>query len=171
MSQLDQIQISFAAAEDRLLMRVSTQASEEFRFWLTRRFVKALRPALGQSLTVQPRIKTQPDPVVKQELLRFDHEVAVQGSDFQTPYKGTERALPLGEQPLLLTRLQVRARADGGIVLVVGPAAGSTIDIALTPQLIHSFVALLEHALQLAQWDLEPAAPEAPAAATPASIN
>ena len=60
MSQIAQVQITFAAAEDRLLMRMTTNAREEFRFWLTRRFVAALRPHLGKSLSSRPRISTQP---------------------------------------------------------------------------------------------------------------
>jgi hypothetical protein len=171
MSQLDQIQVSFAAAEDRLLLRISTQGNEEFRFWLTRRFVRALRPALTQSLAARPRIQTQADPLAKQELLRFEHEAALQKADFKTPFKGAERTLPLGPDPRVLTRCQLKPRQDGGVVLVVAPEQGEGVDIALNAQLLHSFVALLEHALASAEWDLAPAAPAPTAPAKPASLN
>lgn len=172
MSQLDQIQITFVALEDRLLLRITTQTAQEFRFALTRRFVKGLLPLLQQGLSAQPRIQTQPDPVAKQELLRFEHEQAVQSTDFKTPFKGTERALPLGPQPVLLSRCQVRPRSDGGVDLMIGPEQGNGIDLALNPPLLHSIVALFETALQNADWGLASATPAVPArAVNPASIN
>jgi hypothetical protein len=155
MSQLDQIQITYTAAEDRLLLRLSTQTSEEFRFWLTRRFVKALRPHLQRTLSSQPRIQVQPDPAAKQELLKFERELAVQASDFETPYRAQEKSLPLGVEPVVLTRFQVRPRDDGSIVLAVAPEQGKGIDLALNPHLVHSFIALLDNALKSADWNLD----------------
>ena len=51
MGKLAQIQIRFAPVEDRLLMRLSTDDGAEFRFWLTRRYVRIMWPILHQ-LTV-----------------------------------------------------------------------------------------------------------------------
>ena len=171
MSQLDQIQITFVAGEDRLLLRVSTTSNEEFRCWLTRRFVKAIRPALEQALSAQPRIQTQVNALAKQEFLRFEHEVAVQSSDFKTPYKGQTRALPLGDAPALLTRCQVRSQDAGGIILVLAPEQGGGIDLALNPTLLHSFMALLDQTLQASDWDLSVSAPAVEAKPISASLN
>jgi hypothetical protein len=154
MAQLDQIQISFVAAEDRLLLRMSTQSGEEFRFWLTRRFVKALRPGLSQTLSHQPRIQVQANTEAKQELLNFQHQQAVQASDFKTPYKNELKSLPLGEQPVTLTRFQVRPQPEGRVILTVGPEQGNGIDLALNPHLVHSLIALLNNALDRADWGL-----------------
>ena len=161
MSQLDQIQITFVAAEDRLLLRMSTQNDEEFRFWLTRRFVKALRPKLGQTLSQQPRIQVQSNTEAKRELLNFQHEQAVQASDFKTPYKNEQKSLPLGEQPVMLTRFQLRPQADGRVTLTVGPEQGNGIDLALNPHLVHSLIALLDNALKTAEWNLAESATSA----------
>ena len=171
MSQLDQIQIAFVAGEDRLLLRVSTQNKEEFRCWLTRRFVKAIRPALAQALAAQPRIQTQVDPLAKLELLRFEHEVARQSSDFATPYKGLNRALPLGEAPVLLTRGQLRPQDGGGMILTLAPDLGGGIDLALNPTLLHSFLALLDQTLLGTDWDLGTSVPSSDAVPTSTSIN
>ena len=171
MSQLDQLQITFSALEDRLLLRLSTQSAQEFRFWLTRRFVQGLLPLLQQSLSAHPRIQTQADPLAKLELLRFEHERALQNSDFKTPFKGVARSLPLGEQPVLLSRCEVRPRPDGAVVMVVAPEQGSGIDLALNPSLLHSIVALIEQALRAADWDLKLDIPTPAAAAGPVSIN
>ena len=51
MGKLAQIQLSFASVEDRLLMRLGTDDSSEFRLWLMRRYARILLPKLHQ-LTV-----------------------------------------------------------------------------------------------------------------------
>ncbi len=154
-AQLDQIQISFVPDEDRLLLRLSTQEQEEFRLWLTRRLVRALRPALDQTLAAQPRIQTQATVQARQELLKFEHERVVQSADFKTPYRAEEKRLPLGQQPLVVTQIKIQRRPDGGVALSLAPTNGQGLDLALTPPLLHSFVALLEHALAKADWALE----------------
>lgn len=172
MARLDQIQILFATGDDRLLLRVSTHDGQEFRFWLTRRFVKAIRPGLARAMDAHPRIQQQADPLAKQELLRFEHEVARQKSDFATPFKDASRSLPLGAEPVLLTRGQLRPQGNGGITLALAPNRGSGIDLALNPTLLHSFVALLDNALQATDWDLSPSLPPpAPPPIAPTALN
>lgn len=171
MSQLDQIQISFVAGEDRLLLRVSTQNQEEFRCWLTRRFVKAIRPALAQAMAANPRIQNQADPLAKQELLRFEHEVARHTSDFATPYKGVARALPLGAAPVLLTRGQLKPQSGGDITLTLAPDQGGGIDLALNPTLLHSLVVLLDQTLQATDWNLAPGIAAAELTSASGTIN
>lgn len=139
MSQLEQIQITYAAAQDRLLMRLSTQDREEFRFWLTRRFVKVLRTHLSKSLSTQARIQVQADPAAKRELLNFEKGQTVQDKSL----------------PLVLTRFRLQPRDNGSIVLTVGPERGDGIDLALNPHLVHSFIALMDNALKAADWNLD----------------
>ena len=174
MSQLEQIQITYVASQDRLLMSLSTQDSKEFRFWLTRRFVKVLRAHLGESLSTQARIQVQADPAAKRELLNFEREQAVQAADFKTPYKAQDKSLPLGDEPLVLTRFRLQPRNDGSIVLTVGPDRGNGIDLALNPHLVHSFMALMDNALKAAEWNLGEgpnAAGQADATSGSATIN
>lgn len=171
MSQIDQIQITFSAEDDRLLLRLSTQDGAEFRFWLTRRYVRALRPLIGTALARQPHIQTQASPLARQELLRFEQERAVGAADFATPYRAEPRQLPLGVQPVVLARMQVTPRSDGGIVLGLAPHRGQGVDLALSPPLLHSFGALLEHALAAAEWDLPAGTAAAAPTAPPAALN
>ena len=172
MSHIDQIQISYVPDEDRLLLRLSTQAQEEFRLWLTRRLVKLLRPALDQSLAAQPRIQTQASAEARQELLRFEHEKVLRAADFHTPYRATEKQLPLGPQPLVVTRISLRRQDDGGVALLLTPSQGQGVDLALTPALLHSLVALLDSALAQSDWTLhEPNLAATAPTATPVSVN
>jgi hypothetical protein len=170
LAQLDQIQITFVPNEDRMLLRLSTQSSEEFRFWLTRRLIKGLRPLITQSLAAQPRIQTQATAEAKRELLKFEHEQVMQAADFKTPYRASEKQLPLGEHPILISRIQV-TRQPGSIGLSLAPATGQGINLALTPPLLHSFVALLDHALAAAEWDLGKSIPATTSNSGPVSIN
>ncbi len=156
MSQIAQVQITYVAGEDRLLLRVASGAHEEFRFWLTRRFVRALRPQLEKSLSEQPRIRVQPSADARRELLRFEHEQAVDRSDFRTPYQDdAARSLPLGSAPVLLTRFQLAAAANGAITLGLRPEQGQGIDLNLNAQLAHSLLALMDKAINGAEWDLD----------------
>ena len=150
-------------------MRVATNGDEEFRFWLTRRFVKALRPHLGQALTTQPQIQTQANPDARRELLKFEHEQAVRAADFNTPYQDSSKRLPLGDEPPVLTRFQLRPGTGGTITLALGPEKGQGIDLALNAKLIHSILALMDAAIKAAEWDL-PAA-EAAANGAPADTR
>ena len=174
MSQIAQVQITFVPREDRLLMRFSTSQDAEFRFWLTRRYVKVLRPHLDKTLTERPEIKTQVNPVAKQELLKFEQQRAVQSSDFKTPYKSAAKTLPLGEKPVLLTRFQLKPQENGNIALSIGPEQGQGIDLALTPDLVHSIAVLLDQAVSGAEWELEQVTETASldnAATTPDALN
>ena len=59
MANMQQIQLKFDAIEDSLLLRVSSTDDVEFRFWMTRRFVNLIWPALQKVLSETPRIQTQ----------------------------------------------------------------------------------------------------------------
>jgi hypothetical protein len=156
MSQIKQIQITFVPAEDRLLLRVSTSDDAEFRFWLSRRFVRLLWPVIGRLLAENPRIKTQPSPLAQRELLAFEHQKAVDAADFSTPYGEGEKALPLGEAPVLLTRFRVRKEKNDTPVLCMSSHGGQTVDLTLNPGLLHSVAELLQKAVAAAEWDLPP---------------
>ena len=55
MGQLHQMQIVFVPEQDRLLFRLNTtgRQQQEFRFWLTRRYVRILWKALLNMLKAQ----------------------------------------------------------------------------------------------------------------------
>lgn len=154
MAKIEQIQIKFVAVEDRLLLRVSSSDAQEFQFWMTRRFVKLIWPALVDSLKRSSRIHTQTSPAVKQELLEFEHSKAVNDSDFKTPYREKQRSNPLGTEPLLLSKMQIRRSEDGSMVLAISPQQGAGIDLAVNDGLLHSLVELIGNGARIADWEL-----------------
>ncbi len=175
---IHQLQVAFDAAEDRLLLRVTTTAQEEFRVFLTRRFVKGLWPLLVNMIASKVAVKA-PVAEARREVMAFEHEKAVRETDFKTPFqeppKEAPRRMPLGNAPYLATQGQVRL-VDGVFKLALNPAQGQGIEIGLDDRLMHSMCRLIEQAARNAEWDLPQFAPvqsastgEAPAQdATPA---
>ena len=53
--QIRQLQVACDHLQDRLLLRVATQADEEVRIWLTRRFLRDLWPHLAYTLSLNNR--------------------------------------------------------------------------------------------------------------------
>jgi hypothetical protein len=175
---IHQLQIAFDATEDRLLLRVSTTAQEEFRIFLTRRFIRILWPHLLQKLESKVAIKA-PAPEARREVLAFEHEKAVRETDFSKPFSepapATPRLFPLGEAPFVAVHGQLRMESAGAYKLILNPAKGQGIEIGLDDRLMHSFCQLVETAARNADWDLGffPSAavtPEEAVAARPARM-
>ncbi|MGR9090518.1 MAG: hypothetical protein ACU85U_08065 [Gammaproteobacteria bacterium] len=156
MAKIEQIQIKFVPVEDRLLMRVAGDEGLEFRFWLTRRFVKMIWPALGNAMQLSPTVRTQASPIAQREVLAFEHEKAVSDADFATPYKESPKTLPLGSEPILLSKMQLRRDRGGSLTMSLGPESGPGIDLAINNKLLHSVAELIANGAQLAQWELPP---------------
>lgn len=175
---IHQLQVAFDAAEDRLLFRVSTTAGEEFRIFLTRRFVKGLWPLLIKTMDSKVAVKAPLIAEARREVLAFEHEKAVHETDFKTPFQEppseTPRQFPLGQAPYVATQGNVRL-VDDTFKLALNPANGKGIEIGLDDRLMHSLCRLIEQAARSAEWDLTyfapaPAMPDTtdtPAASTP----
>lgn len=172
---IHQLQLAFDAGEDRLLLRLSTTAGEEFRVFLTRRFVKILWPHLLGTLESAVVAKA-PAIEARREVLAFEHEKAVRETDFSKPFAEpagtTQQRFPLGERPFVAIHGQLRVNAPGAYKMVLNPGEGRGVEIGLDERLLHSFCQLLESAARAAEWDLAffapPAvAPEEPPAAAP----
>lgn len=168
MSQLHQIQVTFAPVEDRLLLRINTKQRQEFRFWLTRRYVAILWKAILDFLRKQQEegsgaelgqsgeggSVTTPAPL-QDAMLAKEHENQVSQSDFTTAYEES-RYLPLGEAPLLLSGVGIRKSPDGKTALLcLNPPKGHGIEIALNNQITHSICRLVAEATKHANWDLD----------------
>jgi hypothetical protein len=151
--KLHQIKIEFDAEQDRLRMRVSTVNGQEALLWLTRRCVLRLWPLLVGGAEASPQVVTRAaDPEVKKALLEFQHEKAISQAQFGKQYEEVPRTRPLGDEPLLIAKLQRRADQQGRIVLGLLPNDGQGIFLTLDEQLLHGFIKLLQQAVQRAEW-------------------
>lgn len=170
---LKQINLGFDAAQDRILMRISTQANREYRVWLTRRIVRALLPAIDKVMTETERRSGQvATPQAAEALSRFRHEEAVGQAQFTPGYEAAEPASELGDQPMLVSRVQLRPLDGGRFHLSLAPQQGDAIQLTLGPVLMHGTLKLLRDAVLAADWDLPDAASSTlPTAALTDSIN
>jgi hypothetical protein len=155
--KLHQLKVDYNAEQDRLLMLIATSEGVELRMWLTRRFVKLLWPLLVKlAEEASPRISTQANPEARKALLGIEHQQAVQKADFSKAYEeGKPRSTPLGEDPLLLGRIQTGHDRKGQPVLALHPAEGQGVTLTLDSVLLHSVCRLLQAAVKKSGWDMD----------------
>lgn len=156
MSGINQIQMKFVPKQDRILFRINTTDSEEFLFWLTRRYVKLLWKILVELLSKNEQIATQQSDLAKKEILSFQQQEATQNMDFSKEYQEQEIAhQPLGSEPILLEKITVKNSEDGSQTLCMHPDAGQGIDLALNQTLLHSICKLIQESVTQAEWDMD----------------
>ena len=164
---IHQVNVSYAGEHDRLLLRINSASGEEFRIWLTRRLTLQLLPVLGKSSEHQlqaqlpPPDPSTPLPAQRQQLLQnFQKEAAAYGADFQTPYKDQPAALPLGEEPLLVTELSLTPLKDGKLQMALMerlPQRQRDMQLMMDLALTQGLMRLLHQALKASDWLQAPA--------------
>lgn len=168
---MHQMQLSYVSVEDRILFRVNTKSRQEFRFWMTRRYVDLL----WRSLTglMQQREPSPADPAqefVQSAKKEIEHQEQVAKSDFKTAYQESTY-LPLGEAPALLFSVGVHPGADGRPLLKMHPQKGEGIELALNDQILHSLCKLLSDTARKAEWKLDLRLTPPPKAGDGGSLN
>lgn len=177
MSQMHQMQLTYVATEDRMLFRVNTKARQEFRFWMTRRYVAILWHTLMQILA-KTQAETQestgtpaPDSLVEAAKKEMKHQEVVSQADFKTQYQESTY-LPLGEQPILLFGIGVKPAPDGQPLLCMHPHNGQGIEMVMGEQILHSFCKLIQDTVAKAEWGLNLSfTPDGPAQEGPRGLN
>jgi len=151
-----QLQVACDQLQDRLLLRISTQEDEEYRIWLTRRFLRELWPHLsrlaGSSTTTQLVGETSAD-----EPVNFDQLFSEENATF-----------PLGSTPLLSSELKVDTLSDGTFNLSFREGRERSFQLAMNVELLQTLCAMLRAGAEHAQWDLALDDIPVPASVTPA---
>ena len=156
---IHQLNVSHHERQDRLLLRFNTQTAEEFRFWLTRRMALRLVPApeqtIGRLESTQARVMA-PDPASLQILTELKRDAFMQKADFKTPYVEQAQKLPLGDEPMLVTDVQLQLQGAGVLVTLqdkgASPGPAQVCQLNLQASLVHGLVHLLRQAMDKAQW-------------------
>jgi len=118
---IHQLSLLHDPIQDRILLRISTTEREEIRLWLTRRLTLGLQPYLQRAsvdlIAKEASVETAlPTPQAKEMLAEFKQQENLQKADFATPYEEPVKFL-LGENPLLVTDIQISPQNDGTLVL------------------------------------------------------
>ena len=165
--RLRQLNATYDAVQDRVLLRVATSTEQEFRFWITRRFMGLLWKAITRVLEAFAKARAPGDPLLAAGLADFAETRAMQGADFATPFGGGEQ-FPLGDAPILLARVTVLSGASGRQILRLTPEQGQGIDLVLDENLAQLFGPLLRQATIAGNWALDLGAADADTAVPPA---
>ena len=151
---IHQMQIRPDEWEDRLLLRLSTTDGAEFRFWLTRSFVKKLWGLLLKMVEWDKAVQQQFDASMRQTVLEMQHQGFAQQGDFSKGFEELPRKFPLGEAPVLLASGKGVRRDDGLYVLSLYPGTGQGLDMTLDTRLLHIFGKLVRDAVGRTDWDM-----------------
>lgn len=160
--QIRQLQVACDQLQDRLILRVATQADEEYRIWLTRRFLREIWPHLAGLLVAKPA----PLPLVEEES-------PAESTSFEQPFADDNASFPLGATPLLTSEVKIDTLSDGTFNLTFREGRERSFQLGLTTDLLQALCAMLRAGAEHAKWDLAldyaPATPGAPPAASPHS--
>lgn len=161
---IHQLSVTYLREQDRVLVRINTTEREEMRLWLTRRLMTGLWPLLSKLLT-EHLLKLEAagtslaaaDEQLKKMLADFRKEEFLQHADFDTPYAEEQDKLPLGEEPLLVTDVDLSPLANGRLQMSFNerpPGADTprSFQVELDPKVTQGLVHLLEQALVQSQW-------------------
>ena len=152
---IHQIQMAYNAQEDRILLRILSTERAEFRFWLTRRYVKLLWTVLLKMLERDPSAAQHADENVRRAMIGFQHANAVSGGEFAKPYEEGVSVLPLGAAPVLLSRITGKQPDQQQQLLSLHPEQGQGIDLGVNTGLLHMISKLLVDAVAQSDWDIK----------------
>lgn len=173
---IHQLSVRHDQAQDRLLVSVNTTADEELRFWLTRRLMSRLWGGLNtmviEHFAIPPDAQTDGfvdlsalDHKSKQLLVQAQQQACLDKADFQTPYKTDAKHQPLGDAPLLVTKVDMSMSGPGQMRLRICEqlstgAATREFQMELSADLTFGLMQLLGQALTQADWQLHPNTPK-----------
>ena len=172
-----QISIRYRQDQDRILVDINTAAGAEVQVWLTRRLSLRLWPLLNRVVidhfAIPSNAKTDGfvnlaamDTQTKTMLADFKREEVMQKADFSTPYQGGATLHPLGQNPLLVTEVNLTPLGNGQLQLnfnekLGDPASVRGFQMDLSTELVFAVIKLMGQALEQSQWDLGPGATQA----------
>ena len=164
---IHQLSVTYLGEQDRILVRISTTESAQVRLWLTRRLTLGMRPLLNAvqtqqlvqtepAVTSQTDSRLQSDADMKQMLADFRKQELLQNADFDTPFADQGAALPLGEEPLLITEASVSPRGTAVHLELAEKLPGvekpRSLKLELEPKLMQGLLVLLDKALAHSDW-------------------
>ena len=144
---LQQINISYVPAEDRLLMKVSVSGAGEYRIWLTRRYIGLLANVLNDQINREGGFQELASSKATLQSLR--------GGAFEQAYEPQpQQSYPLGEKGVLGFRINA-GKTDADVLnLQLLPEQGEGISLALDKSMLYMLMNLLEQGLASTDWNL-----------------
>ena len=155
--QINQIQASYNATEDRILLKIKTLNEQVYLAWLTRRFVSLLLPLLhGKHPTTGEALFNEQTTMIHQA----EKQQTQRHGDFDTAYETPENpTYPLGETPILLAKMTFKnlnqVVEDERPKLILEPEMGTGIILPFNPELLGAMLKILAQVIEQADWALQ----------------
>jgi hypothetical protein len=153
-NHIHQLNASYVAAEDRILLRLNTTRKEEFRIWLTRRIVRELARMLGGAERRLLGLEGSYAGAGARAIQEFRREASTANVDFGARFEDGSHGFPLGEAPLLATGCEVQLQ-EGSASIGLAMANKHTLNFVLDLRGIHGTLAMLQKAAAHSDWDLD----------------
>jgi hypothetical protein len=145
--QLHQINISYVATEDRLMMRINTKQGDEFRLLLTRRFAGILLGLLNKEIDKQGGIPALASTNETRTMFK-------QGA-MDKPYEAEKIVdYPLGQTGILTYKINYKSTAESSLALEILPENGKGVNMNLNKSMLFMFYNLLTQACGQTDWRL-----------------
>lgn len=157
---IKQLNGTYVLAEDRILLRVTTDAGEEFRLWMTWPITGQLLATIRAAAT--RAIAEKLSPQVAQAVAKFEQEAIQTQTRFDDEFLAGA-TLPLGEVPALVVKLTAAEKADG-LSLDLTLSSGKNVNLRLPRHIAQQFGVLLDGIQQSAGWGLAQPGAHVPAA-------
>jgi len=152
---ISQMQMLYSAEEDRVLFRVNSTSRQEFRFWITRRYVQLLERALREHLESDPDVLLQASAEDRQAVKHYKQAQAAVGANFTEKFKEDEEH----KSQLIPVAFKLNYRVQAGSLhLGIEPKVGQGINMVINREINISLSKLLRAAVAQAAWNLEPQA-------------
>jgi hypothetical protein len=143
--QLRQLQVTNDAIQDRLILRIGTQANEEFRVYFTRRFLREIWPHLSTMLAGH---------LAASALTAFA-PAAEEPANFDQPFQEDGVTFPLGATPLLISEATLEPCGEGTARMTLREGRERSFNLDLNSELLQALCAMLRGANEHAQWGLD----------------
>ncbi|MDO6564769.1 hypothetical protein Q4488_15400 [Amphritea sp. 1_MG-2023] len=146
----NQINLSYNAAEDRILIRAN-EKGKEYRAWWTRRLALQMSKLFDEHTFPTENSASHLQPEQRQSLGDIEKHGAVQQADFATPYQAEASDYPLGEAGILVQRIDIKT-LDKLVQIIMLPAKGEGMTLSLPPSQRYSFEHMLHKVMVAAEW-------------------
>ncbi|MGE5470265.1 MAG: hypothetical protein ACM3X0_05650 [Bacteroidota bacterium] len=143
--QIRQLQVATDSVQDRLVLRVATEANEEFRVFFTRRFLREVWPHLSRLLARQ---------LAAASAVGGEKTAGDEPASFEQAFKEDHPFYPLGATPLLASEASFEQASDEMTRLILREGRERSFSLNLTAELLQALCSMLRAASEQAKWDL-----------------
>lgn len=152
-NHIQQIQARYDPLEDRILFKLLTDSQQQLQAWITRRYLQLLLP------TLQGKHPQSGQAILSQKSLALYQAAAEKGqheADYASPYQAPQQpSEPLGNTPILLTKLTLKGLETDSPQLLLEPESGSGIQMSYQAELMGALLKVFTQAIDSASWQLD----------------